>query len=125
MNTIGIFSNNLNKDLSNIIEIKKFFENTNNYSDFTIFSNTSLGKKLFDISILLSFYVSFFDGSIVFLNIEDYTHYKDRIIGKPILYLDDTIINSIDRNIIKNCDTISKANNQLTLINNNELQQTI
>lgn len=115
MSSIGIYLNNINDNLDIIQKIKTFFDKY----DFVLFNDTNQSNEKH--ATLPTFYMKFYDGSIVFLSIEDYLIYKETIKSDAILLLDiKTAIDSkIDRSIIKGCKILSyNNNNNLELLNN-------
>jgi len=124
--TYSVFSDSLIEDKSLILEIKNFINHDYPCSDFTVFSSSNNTSEYIEFAILVSFYLRFFNGDVVFLHIDDYYAHKDHILGRPILYLDSNNMEQVDRNSIKGCDILTRSqDNKLIIINNNELQQTI
>lgn len=78
---IAIYSNNLTKDT--YIKIKNYLNKKYLYYDCVIFSDNLLDKSI-DATIVSSFYLRFFNGSIIFTNIDDYIYYKDLIISNSV-----------------------------------------
>jgi hypothetical protein len=114
--TIAIYSDDplANKDL--ISKIIEFLKNKYEYSDFTIISNSNNLNHNIDISIIPNFYLKFFTGGVVFLNIDDYLLYADNIMSTSTLYLETKDIATIDKEITKNTNLLTNENNNLKLI---------
>lgn len=75
MNKYAIYIDDGNSGLVN--KIYAYFKQKNPYCDFTILSNN---EPLFynqNISSLSTYYLKFFDGSIIFCNINDYMEHAD------------------------------------------------
>lgn len=73
-------------------------------------------------AILQPFYITFFDGTVLFLNMDEYLEYKDKIIGSKILYIDPDNKGPnyvFEKAIFKDCSFITYDDNkQLTMVNN-------
>lgn len=124
-NIISIYTDDPVSNKETIIKIKNYINNHYEFSDFVIISDLNYLDKDIDASVLSSFYLKFFSGSVIFLDPQDYMLYSDNMMCNSILYLETKDIANIDRNTIKNCDILTCNNNNLTLIKNYELQQTI
>lgn len=98
-NSFGIFSDDLE---SNKDTIRKLGEECRKLGDTVLFTDNIDTNSYSDYAIFSSFYIRFFQGIVIFLNMEDLTLYKNTIIGKPMLYLTDDILktNNIDRTLI-------------------------
>jgi len=115
-NSILLFT----KDINHIPLIRKIKDYAlsyyDEYIDFGIIYNISQAITFNDIALLPSFYLRFYSGPIIFLNIEDYLEHKDLIIGQPIIYLSNNTPENVSRNMIKNCDIITEENNTFKII---------
>jgi hypothetical protein len=80
----AIYSDNINKNT--YIAIKNYLSKKYSYYDCVIFSDSFLDKAI-DATIVSSFYLRFFVGSVIFTNIEDYIYYKDLIISNSIFLI--------------------------------------
>lgn len=83
-NSVGVFTNRLENIESSISEIQSQYK----YDDFVIFNDfffdcNELSKKY---SIFSSFYMKFFQGTVIFIDEHDYLKYKDNILGKTVLW---------------------------------------
>lgn len=117
-NLIALYSNDPNKNKDIILNIKNFILQNNKYSDFTIISDSTNLKGINNTSLIFSFYLKFFNGTIIFIDINDYLLYKDEIIAKCIVFLQNNDLSTVDRNCIKECDILTIENNSIKLTNN-------
>lgn len=115
VNSIGLFTDNIIDNQDIISNIKNFLLSENPFSDFVIFTNDLSETYSYETAIVIDYYMSFYKGLIIFLTIEDYLIYKDRIIGKPCLFFTEFPRN-IDKKDIKNCMILVMQNNELELI---------
>jgi hypothetical protein len=107
-NSFGIFT----EDPSNNQEIIGLLgEQCKKNGDTVIFTDNINSNALHNYSMFPSFYMRFFQGMVIFLNIEDYTQYKDSIIGKPMLYLTEEMLRSsnIDGSMINKNNVFSAS----------------
>lgn len=81
---IAIYSNNLTKDI--YLKIKNYLNKKYVHYDYLIISDNFLDKNI-DATIVSSFYLRFFDGSIIFTNIDDYIYYKDLIVSNNVFLI--------------------------------------
>ena len=79
---LAVYTKDMNNDIELINSIKNYF--TNIYTDFFVCTHTP-NIILSTHAILQPFYLTFFDGIIVFLNVQDYEEHKDNVIGEKIL----------------------------------------
>lgn len=98
-NSFGIFADDLE---SHKDTIRKLGEECRKLGDTVLFTDNINTNSYSDYAIFSSFYMRFFQGIVIFLDIEDLTLYKNTIIGKPMLYLTDDIMktNNIDIGLI-------------------------
>lgn len=116
----SIFTDNISANIDLIDKIKDFLQQQHPIMDFTIFTDeTQYG--FVNHPTLNTFYMIAYTGSIIFLTLDDYLTHKDTISQNTILYLTKDDINSIDKNIIKNCSILTETNNGLEWIKNYEL----
>lgn len=101
----SIFSTNMARDIDLIERIKVFLYSNDIVEDFFIFTDEVM-TLLPDHSSLPTFYTIGYKGSTVFLNIQDYMSFKDKINGDIIIFLSKEDIPDIDRDSIKNCKVI-------------------
>ena len=107
-NSFAIFSEDI---LENIETIKILGNQRKKLGDTILFTDNISSNKYSDYAIFSSFYMKFFSGIVIFLNIEDYTQYKDSIMGRSMLYLTEEILksNNIDISIINKNDIFSSS----------------
>lgn len=76
------------QDFSNISEtLDKIKSSFTQYDDFVIFTDFFVNNnKIHNYSIFSTFYMKFFQGSILFLNETDHEQHKDNIVGQAILH---------------------------------------
>lgn len=90
-NSFGIFSDSLEANKNIIYKIGK---ECKKLGDTVLFTDSVDTNAFVDYAIFSSFYMRFFKGIIIFLNIEDHTQYKDIIMGKPMMYLTEELLKS-------------------------------
>lgn len=76
--------------------------------DIVIFSDSNNISNIKDMAVLSSFYLKFFDGSIVFTNINEYLTYKDEIVADETFLVSDlqTLLeNNIDKSVLVKSNT--------------------
>ena len=107
-NSFGIFTEDLSNDQETI---RLLGEQCKKNGDTVVFTDNIESNSLHDYSIFPSFYMRFFQGMVIFLTMEDYTQYKNNIIGKPMLYLTEEMLksNNIDRSLINNNNVFSAS----------------
>lgn len=117
---LAIYTSDFNNNQSIIDQILNLLK-LEDYDDFFICSST-INNNVNNYAVLQPFYLTFFQGSVVFLNMDEYLEYKDKIIGSKILYVDPDNKASkyvLDKNIFKDCSFITyDANKQLIRVNN-------
>jgi len=100
----------LTNSIVNIDYLIKTISQKYDIDDIIIFSDSNQILDIGDYAIFSSFYLKFFDGSVVFTNTDDYLAYKDTIVSNEIFLLsdaDDLIAANIDRSIlVKNKTTL-------------------
>lgn len=103
-NSLGIFSENLDLHKTHIDSISIACRKLN---DFVLFTDNINNQYFDNYAIFPSFYMRFFKGMVIFLTIEDYMQYKDSMIGKPMFFLTEQMLqnNNIDISLI-NKDSI-------------------
>jgi hypothetical protein len=114
-NSIGIFTDNILDNSQIIKEIKNFLLSDNPFSDFVVFTPDLIKSYDTETSILIDYYMLFYKGLIIFLSVDDFLIYKDKIIGKPCVFLQN-IPNNIDKSQLKNCMILTITDNQMELI---------
>lgn len=111
---------------STIQNIKSYLSTQNTYTDFVIFTNIMYVHNIQD-GWLSTFYYRFFNGTIVFFDIDDYIS-EGQANNINLLYVDNTEkLNDIKKHYIKpnlllHDDT---AQTKYRIIYTNELQQTL
>lgn len=117
---LAIYTSDFNNSQSIIDQILNLLK-LEDYDDFFICSST-INNNVNNYAVLQPFYLTFFQGSVVFLNMDEYLEYKDKIIGSKILYVDPDNKTSkyvFDKNIFKDCSFITYDDNkQLIRVNN-------
>lgn len=121
MLSISIYTNNLvSKELFN--KIKSAIENIENEksSDFFIFTDDIINVINYDIAILPSIYMEFHKDIIIFMNVDDYLSYREKLISNSIyLFMQDgSVSEMINRQMlrgIKSIITLSK-NDQIKMV---------
>lgn len=81
---ISIYSNDLTKDI--YLKIINYLNKIYSYYDCVIFSDSLLDKSI-NATVLSSFYLRFFNGSVIFTNIDDYIYYKDLMVSNSIFLI--------------------------------------
>jgi hypothetical protein len=121
---LAIYTSDFNTNQIIIDEILNFLR-LDDYDDFFICSST-INNNVNNYAILQPFYITFFEGFVVFLNMDEYLEYKDKIIGSKILYVDPENKGSqyiFDKRIFKDCSFITYDDNkQLIKVNNYVIQ---
>lgn len=92
-NSFGIYSENLEQDMTLIHQLG---EQCKKLGDTVIFTDAMNSGHFTDYAVFPSFYVRFFQGVVIFFNMEDYTQYKDIVVGKPMLYLTEDMLQTMD-----------------------------
>jgi hypothetical protein len=80
--SVAIFSKNLELLKEQIPLIKNEFKD---YDDFLIFTD-SFDSVSIDCSIMSTFYMKFFPGTVIFLNESDYQNNESKILGQCLLW---------------------------------------
>lgn len=117
---LTIYTTSFAENADVIEKLKDFMLASNKYGDFFVCTGV-MDVGLAHYATMGSFYLKFFDGDIVFLNIEDYTEYQDKIIGRPILYLSETNETTAKYNLKKYRIITKSNNNQMIWVNNYEV----
>jgi hypothetical protein len=112
---ISIYTSDFKKNQSLIQEIKTFL--SKDYQD--IFICTSLLNDADPTHASLHpFYLPFFDGVTVFISLEEYIEYKDKILGRTIIYIE-TTDTRLNRSLLNRCDLLTRdPHNKLIMVNN-------
>lgn len=111
----SVFTDDIINNIDLIEKIKYFLQKQYPIIDFVIFTDDiTYGTN--DSCVLTTFYMIAYRGIVIFLNINDYLSYKDKINGGAILYLTKNDIPDIDQNFIKNCGILTDTNNELEWI---------
>lgn len=84
MNKYALYSDSVNS-LGLIDTIYRFCKSKNNYCDFNIFSNNEPIFYGTNIGTLPTFYMKFYNGSIIFCNIKDYIEYEKTLLHQAYL----------------------------------------
>jgi hypothetical protein len=107
-NSFGIFAENLEHSKDLICELAN---QCKKIGDTVLFTDSIHSNEFTDYAIFPSFYMRFFQGVVIFLNIEDHTQHKDIIIGKPMLYLTEQMLkeNKIDGSMINKSEIFSAS----------------
>jgi hypothetical protein len=107
-NSFGIFTEDPSNDQQTVALLG---EQCKKNGDTVIFTDNINSNILHDYSIFPSFYMRFFRGIVIFLNMEDYIQYKDNISGKPMLYLTEEMVRSsnIDGSLIHKNNVFSAS----------------
>lgn len=95
--SFGIFSESLDKDS---LIIKKLFDYYTNLGDVVLITDSLDSAEFQHYPIFPSFYIRFFQGCIIFLDIEDYLEYKDNLVGIPKVLLYKSDGSTIDRSLV-------------------------
>ena len=111
----SVITDSIYNNLDKIERIFSFFNNNQMVSDFVIFNDEVIYSR-FQYSVLNTFYLPAYYGNVIFVNIDEYFYYRDKINNKIILYLTKSDIHSIDRDNIKNCSIIIDDDNSNNLI---------
>jgi hypothetical protein len=116
MNT-AVYTTDFNKHEKIIADIKNLL----NPSDFFICTPIINNSTTIYASIQ-PFYITFFEGCVVFLNMEEYLEYKDKIIADLILYLDNdeqAKVLGVNKSVFKpKTQFLKYENNSLILVKN-------
>lgn len=111
--SVGILTNDIIGNLQLIQDIKSFFQ-SQNYNDFTIFTD-QINNTTQDHSVLITYYVVGHKGLLVFLDINDYLPYKDNLLCQPVIYISANNL-SVNRDQIKHCDILTHNESSLQWI---------
>jgi hypothetical protein len=113
---LAIYTTDFSKEKTLIDSIKKCL--SQDYSDIFI-CTYFLNSGDCSYATLHPFFLTFFDGSVVFVNTKDYFEYKDKIIGSKIIFVnkEDTSI-LLNKSLFKNCTFLTYDNNQIIKVNN-------
>lgn len=121
---LAIYTTDFFQQKSLIAEIKNYINK--DYVDMFICTPV-LNDVDSEYASLHPFYLSFFDGTVVFLNVDDYVEYKDKIIGSKILFIDinNNVSANFNKSMFKDCTfLIHDESQQLTKVNNYVVRQT-
>lgn len=105
LKSLAIYCNDIKKNIDLINKIKDFFSKT----DFVIFADNIVNVPTTEIAILLTYYMRFYHGTVVFLDIDEYLTYKDTLVGKAVLFFNknDAYDKKISKVMIKNVKIIT------------------
>lgn len=95
----AVYTEDLENDSDIIVQL---FSRCSDLGDSVIITDSINSSKFQHYPLFPSFYLKFFPGSVIFMNIEDYLQYKDNMMGSPMLFMDENTPNSIDKSLIKN-----------------------
>lgn len=119
---LAIYTSNFAENEQTVDAIRSFFQKE--YTDIFI-CTPFFNSVRRDYASLHPFYLTFFKGASLFLNLEEYMEYKDDILGDKILFVGKGISSNvpIDRTIFKECKfLIYDDNNQLLMVNSHVIQ---
>lgn len=111
----SIFTDNISANIDLIERIKSFLQKQYSIIDFVIFTD-DISYGVSNTSVLTTFYMIAYRGTVIFLNTDDYFAYKDNISGNAIIYMTNEDISNIDKNSIKNCGILTEINDNLEWI---------
>ena len=95
----AVFTKNIPQTIPFILKIKEFINATKQNYDFFIFSDIIHDIPFSDIGIMQSYYMKFYQGTVIFLDIKDYLE-NSNILANKIVYLNNHSLGDI--NISKN-----------------------
>lgn len=88
-NSLAFFIKNLDSEEPSIKSKLESVRDKLKADDYLIFTDFFVNNHhLYDFSIMSTFYMKFFKGSIVFFDNQDYEDYKDETLAKCTLYKD-------------------------------------
>jgi hypothetical protein len=107
-NSFGIFAENLEENKNLIYELGN---QCKKLGDTVLFTDSIQSNEFIEYAIFPSFYMRFFQGVVIFLNIEDHTEHKNNIIGKPMLYLTEQTLKhtKIDGSMVNKSEIFSAS----------------
>ena len=88
MEKYAVFTDNIEKDLSTIIRIKQYIKSKYSDIDFVIFSDNLDSVSGFDMGILPYFYMTYYDGTTIFLDSQQYSSFKQTMLNEPLLFVE-------------------------------------
>lgn len=105
MLSLAIYTNS-KSDLSIIRNLSDTFINELNINIFDIFlfSDNLNEMANYDLATLSTFHMEFYKDYLIFMNLNDYLSYRDRLLTKKIfLYIKDieSLPDNVDRNLLK------------------------
>lgn len=115
----SIFTDDIKTNIDLIDKIKNFLLKQYATIDFVVFTN-NISYGISNNAILTIFYMIAYNGTIIFLNFDDYLQYKDSTTN-AIIYMTQEDASHIDRSSIKGCKILTEINNELEWIKNYEL----
>lgn len=102
---VAIYTENLDNHFD---EIMKLFHKYSYVGDVVIITDNINSNKYQHQSLFPSFYIKFFRGIVIFLEMADYLEYYNTIIGSPMLFIDHETFKAIDKSLIKHEHILSK-----------------
>jgi hypothetical protein len=124
MSSIAVYSSALNVQIDIIRRVKAFFKSSDELVDFLIFSDDIASGLLVDTAILSTFYMTFYPGQIIFLNVEDYLANKNNLLTNDyVLLLDfkDALEHKLDISLLKNTQILKYDNDKMELMQKYEV----
>jgi hypothetical protein len=123
--SLAIYTTNFIESSNTIAELKTFLFDSSFYDDVFLCADILQGIDS-SWAAIHPFYLKFFKGDILFLNLEDYVEYRDSIIGNPIIYIESPRNNlsiPVDRSMFQNCRFVAKNNdNVLEMVTQYEIR---
>lgn len=110
-NSIAVFTTNIQNDYDVILKLKAFFEDIKQYSDFMIFSDHIHNIQSSHVAILQPYHLRFFQGSVVFLHINDYLANKNSLCKKFVVLSQE---DDVDGELLYDCHIITMDDNQIS-----------
>lgn len=113
----SILTTNFRNHIDLIDRLYIFLQEKFPLEDFTIFTDEVVfGLPKF--SMLTTFYMIAYKGTVVFLSLEDYLDYNHMTCGQKIVYIPNDEMHLIDRSMTKDFSIITEIENQLQWVNN-------
>lgn len=85
---------------SNSSLVKFITDYCSRLGDVILITDSLDTSKFQHYPIFPSFYIRYFPGNVIFLNMEDYLEYKDYTIGKSVIFVDPNNPIKFDRSLI-------------------------
>lgn len=115
--SVAIYTSEISNNIETIWKLKLFFMQNNRADDFVIFSDIIHDVRFNNFSIVQSYEMRFFKGSVVFLNISDYEEHKN-ILANKILCLNMDSLDDKTRDVVNNldCELLSVTNDGIVSV---------